>query len=127
VRVVREGVVADELLRMFFRNSRFPEMKGDTSASMAAIRLASAPRRVPALRLRRHDWRLDRLIDESEAELPAAARARARGVRLHDTIEATGRGPSAVTAWGGPAHHGTDTGASDDGCRTRQLLMSPRM
>ena len=40
VRVVREGVVADELLRLFFRNSRFPEMvKGDTRASMAAIRL----------------------------------------------------------------------------------------
>src|SRR5215475_3019450 len=40
VRVVREGVVADELLRVFFRNSRFPGMvKGDTRASMAAIRL----------------------------------------------------------------------------------------
>ena len=40
VRVVREGVVAEELLRLFYRNSRFPEMvKGDTRASMAAIRL----------------------------------------------------------------------------------------
>src|SRR6476660_6497288 len=40
VRVVREGVVADELLRLFYRNSRFPEMvKGDTRASMASIRL----------------------------------------------------------------------------------------
>jgi len=40
VRVVREGVVADELLRVFWRNSRFPDMvKGDTRASMAAIRL----------------------------------------------------------------------------------------
>ena len=40
VRVAREGVIVDELLRMFFRNSRFPEMvKGDTRASLAAIRL----------------------------------------------------------------------------------------
>lgn len=40
VRLVRDGVVAEELLRVFFRNSRFPEMvKGDTRASMAAIRL----------------------------------------------------------------------------------------
>src|SRR4051812_10196380 len=40
VRVAREGVIVDELLRLFFRNSRFPEMvKGDTRASLAAIRL----------------------------------------------------------------------------------------
>ena len=40
VRVVRAGVVAEELLRLFWRNSRFPGMvKGDTRASMAAIRL----------------------------------------------------------------------------------------
>ena len=40
VRVAREGVVVEELLRLFYRNSRFPEMvKGDTRASMAAIRL----------------------------------------------------------------------------------------
>ena len=40
VRVAREGVIVEELLRLFYRNSRFPEMvKGDTRASMAAIRL----------------------------------------------------------------------------------------
>ncbi|MBN8956510.1 MAG: hydantoinase B/oxoprolinase family protein [Rhizobiales bacterium] len=40
VRVAREGVVVEELLRLFYRNSRFPEMvKGDTRASIAAIRL----------------------------------------------------------------------------------------
>ena len=40
VRVAREGVMVEELLRLFYRNSRFPEMvKGDTRASMAAIRL----------------------------------------------------------------------------------------
>jgi len=40
VRVAREGIIFEELLRVFYRNSRFPEMvKGDTRASMAAIRL----------------------------------------------------------------------------------------
>ncbi|MGD9845567.1 MAG: hydantoinase B/oxoprolinase family protein [Variibacter sp.] len=40
VRVAREGVVVEELLRLFYSNSRFPEMvKGDTRASIAAIRL----------------------------------------------------------------------------------------
>src|SRR5215510_6969492 len=43
VRVVREGVLVEELLRLFYRNSRFPEMvKGDTRASMAAIRLGTS-------------------------------------------------------------------------------------
>ncbi|MGE0225911.1 MAG: hydantoinase B/oxoprolinase family protein [Acetobacteraceae bacterium] len=40
VRVARDGVLSDELLRLFFRNSRFPAMvQGDTRASLAAIRL----------------------------------------------------------------------------------------
>jgi len=43
VRLAREGVVNEELLRLFYRNSRFPEMvKGDTRASMAAIRLGTS-------------------------------------------------------------------------------------
>jgi len=40
VRVGRDGVLNDELLRVFVRNSRFPAMaQGDTRASIAAIRL----------------------------------------------------------------------------------------
>jgi N-methylhydantoinase B len=40
VRLAREGVVNDELLRIFYRNSRFPEMvQGDTRACFAAVRL----------------------------------------------------------------------------------------
>ena len=40
VRVARDGQLNDELLRVFTRNSRFPEMvQGDTRASIAAIRL----------------------------------------------------------------------------------------
>jgi N-methylhydantoinase B len=38
VRVATEGQLSEELLRVFYRNSRFPEMvKGDTRASIAAI------------------------------------------------------------------------------------------
>lgn len=40
VRLAREGVLSDELLELFFRNCRFPDMvRGDTRASLAAIRL----------------------------------------------------------------------------------------
>jgi N-methylhydantoinase B len=40
VRVGRDGVLNEELLRVFVRNSRFPAMvQGDTRASIAAIRL----------------------------------------------------------------------------------------
>lgn len=39
-RLVRDGVTNEDLLRVFYRNSRFPEMlKGDTRASIAAVRL----------------------------------------------------------------------------------------
>ena len=40
VRVARAGELNEELLRVFFRNSRFPKMvQGDTRASIAAVRL----------------------------------------------------------------------------------------
>ena len=40
VRVMRDGVVNDEVVRIYQRNSRFPEMmKGDLNAIMAACKL----------------------------------------------------------------------------------------
>ena len=40
VRVVREGVVVEELLRLFWRNSRFPDiLRGDIRAVLAGCRL----------------------------------------------------------------------------------------
>ena len=40
VRLAREGVLNEELLRVFYRNSRFPDMlQGDTRACFAAVRL----------------------------------------------------------------------------------------
>lgn len=43
VRVMRDGVVNDEVVRIYERNSRFPEtMRGDLAAIMAAVRLGKA-------------------------------------------------------------------------------------
>ena len=123
VRVVREGVVADELLRMFFRNSRFPEMvKGDTRASMAAIRLGE--RRLAELFQRFGRGvtigAFDRLIDESEAELRQKLRALVpEGVHAFtDTIDSDGQGHGPIKLRYrlevGPDRITLDTGASDD-------------
>src|SRR5690349_13892165 len=78
VRVAREGVIVEELLRLFYRNSRFPEMvKGDTRASIAAIRLGER-------RLEELFQRFGRaatlaafhtLIDDTERELRGKLRA----------------------------------------------------
>ena len=101
VRVVREGVVADELLRMFYRNSRFPEMvKGDTRASMAAIRLGE--RRLSELfeRFGRASTlaAFARLIAETERELRARLTALVpRGEHAFtDTIDSDGQGSGPI-------------------------------
>src|SRR5436190_4086708 len=78
VRVAREGVMVDELLRLFFRNSRFPEMvRGDTRASIAAIRLGE--RRLAELfgRFGRATMlaAFATLIDETETAIRARLRA----------------------------------------------------
>src|SRR5438128_3817673 len=95
VRVGRDGVVVDELLRLFYRNSRFPEMvKGDTRASMAAIRLRE--RRLAELFARfglaRTTDAFERLIAETERELRRKLRALVpEGSRaLHDHGGSTG-------------------------------------
>ena len=97
VRIVREGVVAEDLLRCFYRNSRFPEMvKGDTRASMAAIRLGE--RRLVELfgRFGREATvaAFDRLLDETEQELCRKLRALVPEGRhaFTDTIDSDGQG-----------------------------------
>jgi N-methylhydantoinase B len=97
VRVVREGVVADELLRVFWRNSRFPDMvKGDTRASMAAIRLGE--RRVVELFGRfgraRTASAFAQLIEETAGELRHRLRALVPEGRYEftDTIDSDGQG-----------------------------------
>ncbi|HSR80594.1 MAG TPA: hydantoinase B/oxoprolinase family protein [Hyphomicrobiaceae bacterium] len=101
VRVVREGVVADELLRVFWRNSRFPDMvKGDTRASMAAIRLGE--RRVVELigRFGRAQTAsaFAQLIAETARELRQRLRALVPEGRheFTDTIDTDGQGHGPV-------------------------------
>jgi N-methylhydantoinase B len=72
VRIASGGIINDELLRLFFRNCRFPEMvKGDTRASIAAIRLGE--RRLTELFERFGRAQMlacfSRLITETESEL----------------------------------------------------------
>ncbi|HJU32025.1 MAG TPA: hydantoinase B/oxoprolinase family protein [Hyphomicrobiaceae bacterium] len=101
VRVAREGVICDELLRLFYRNSRFPEMvKGDTRASMAAIRLGE--RRLGELFSRfgcaRTVDAFEQLIAETEREirsklrdlLPLGSHA------FTDTIDSDGQGSGPI-------------------------------
>jgi N-methylhydantoinase B len=97
VRVAREGVICDELLRLFFRNSRFPEMvKGDTRASMAAIRLGE--RRLTELFQRfgaaRTGDAFERLIAETEREVRGKLRALVPegSHAFTDTIDSDGQG-----------------------------------
>ncbi len=78
VRLARDGVVDEALLRLFVRNSRFPEMvRGDMRASMAAIRLGD--RRMVELfeRFGRSTAcaAIRHLIDETERETRARLRA----------------------------------------------------
>ena len=97
VRVAREGVIVDELLRLFYRNSRFPEMvKGDTRASMAAIRLGE--RRLGELfgrfgRATTEDA-FARLLAETEREVRGRLRALVPegSHAFTDTVDSDGQG-----------------------------------
>ena len=97
VRVAREGVVVEELLRLFWRNSRFPDMvKGDTRASMAAIRLGE--RRLVELFGRfgraRTASAFQHLIEETAGELRRKLKALVPEGRhaFTDTIDSDGQG-----------------------------------
>ena len=97
VRVAREGVVQEDLLRVFYRNSRFPEMvKGDTRASMAAIRLGE--RRLVELFGRfgraKTTSAFAQLLDETESLLRQKLKALLPQGRhaFTDTIDSDGQG-----------------------------------
>jgi N-methylhydantoinase B len=97
VRVAREGVIVEELLRLFYRNSRFPEMvKGDARASMAAIRLGE--RRLSELfecfGRARTSSAFERLIEETGREVRSKLRALVPEGRhaFTDTVDSDGQG-----------------------------------
>ncbi len=101
VRLVRDGVVADELLRVFFRNSRFPEMvKGDTRASMAAIRLGE--RRLSELFQRFGRAKVVDAFSQLLSETERLTRARLRALvppgehRFTDRIDSDGHGTGPI-------------------------------
>lgn len=137
VRVARDGVVNDDMLRIFFRNSRFPEMvQGDTRASMAAIRLGE--RRLNEMferfGLEKATNAFDRLIAETEVELRQrlAAAIPDGSYRFADCIDGDGHGIGPVSLryrMGVEAGRITlDTSASDDQTPGPvNFLMSPKL
>ena len=135
VRVAREGVMVDELLRLFFRNSRFPEMvRGDTRASIAAIRLGE--RRLVELferfgRAKVADT-FAALLDETERELRAELRALLPlgEHRFTDRVDSDGHGTGPIRLRYRlnvtPERITLDTSESDDQVKGPvNFLMSP--
>ena len=135
VRVAREGVMVDELLRLFFRNSRFPEMvRGDTRASIAAIRLGE--RRLVELferfgRAKVADT-FAALLDETERELRAKLRALLPlgEHRFTDRVDSDGHGTGPIRLRYRlnvtPERITLDTSESDDQVKGPvNFLMSP--
>ncbi len=79
VRVVAAGEVSDEILRIFLRNSRYPEMvRGDVTAIMAAVRLGCRRLDEIVARFGLDAVRaaFDFMLRQSEAALRAAIAAR---------------------------------------------------
>src|SRR5829696_8280567 len=135
VRAAREGVMVDELLRLFFRNSRFPEMvRGDTRASIAAIRLGE--RRLVELferfgRAKVADT-FAALLDETERELRAKLRALLPlgEHRFTDRVDSDGHGTGPIRLRYRlnvtPERITLDTSESDDQVKGPvNFLMSP--
>lgn len=135
VRIAREGVIHDDLLRVFHRNSRFPEMvKGDTRASIAAIRLGE--RRLGELFSRfgraKAMAAFADLIAETERELKERLRELVPEgrYRFTDTVDSDGQGSGPVklryTLDVTPGTISLDTTASDDQTAGPvNFLMSP--
>jgi N-methylhydantoinase B len=101
VRVARDGEMSDELLRLFYRNSRFPAVvQGDTRAAIAAIRLGE--KRLEELIARfgatQLDAAFDALIARTERATRAAFRARvAPGeYRFTETVDGDGHGSGPI-------------------------------
>ena len=97
VRLMRDGVFNEETLRIFYRNSRFPEMiKGDTRAAVAAVRLGE--RRLGELFERFGKGRmvdaLRQLIERSEKTMRERLRALVKPgeYRFTDMIDSDGQG-----------------------------------
>jgi len=97
IRLVRAGQWNDEALRIFLRNSRFPEQaQGDIRASVASIRLGE--RRMIELFERFGREAVLRAIDQSIAETKAIVRKRLKALfppgsyEFSETVDSDGHG-----------------------------------
>jgi N-methylhydantoinase B len=102
VRLVRGGEANEDLLRTFWRNSRFPtQSQGDTSALMAAVRLGE--RRVEEIAARFGAEVLADAFAQLLARTEAVVRAKMRAAfpigttRFADTIDTDGHGNGPFT------------------------------
>ncbi len=101
VLVSRDGVMSDELLRLFYRNSRFPAMvRGDTRASLAAIRLGE--RRLHELISRFGAAKLDAAFDALLERTARVTKEKLRALvpdgeyRFTETIDDDGHGSGPI-------------------------------
>jgi N-methylhydantoinase B len=97
VRVARAGELNDEALRIFFRNSRFPQMvQGDTRASIAAVRLGE--RRMTELFLRFGAALVEDAFRQLLARTEAVTRSKLRQIfpdgthRFTEPVDSDGQG-----------------------------------
>jgi N-methylhydantoinase B len=91
VRLATGGTMNDELLRLFLRNSRFPDMmEGDTRAMMAATRIGQS--RLTELFERYGEHMTEACFEELLARSEAVVR---RNIAAHSTIATIAHGTSA--------------------------------
>jgi N-methylhydantoinase B len=97
----RDGVMNEDLLRMFYRNCRFPAMvRGDTRASLAAIRLGE--RRMLELIARFGGAKLDAAFDTLLERTARSAREKLHAMvptgeyRFTETIDDDGHGSGPI-------------------------------
>ena len=123
VRLAQEGVLNDEVLRLFFRNSRLPAMvQGDTRASIAAVRLGV--RRLTELFDRFGAARLTDVLAQLIARTEDRVRSRLRALvsdgeyRFTDRVDTDGQGHGPIRLRYGlsvtPDRIVLDTTESDD-------------
>lgn len=102
VRLYRRGKLNQELLRVFTRNSRFPDMaRGDVRASIAAVRLAE--RRIEELFERFSAAKLDAAFDTLIEQTETSVRGGFREIfgnghyRFADRLDTDGHGTGPIT------------------------------
>jgi N-methylhydantoinase B len=102
VRLMRDGETNTDLLRTFWRNSRFPtQSQGDTRALMAAVRLGE--RRLSDMAARFGPGVLADAFAQLLARTEATVRAQLKSIfpvgttRFADTIDSDGQGSAPIT------------------------------